>query len=375
MPGITKKILVIEDSEELRDDITEMLSLEGFSILTAPNGKEGVDLAEKEHPQLIICDIRMPIMDGYDVLEYIRSHPTTMNIPFIFLTARTGRSEWREGMALGADDYLTKPFTAEELITSVNTRLDRRRSVVEEAEERLDQLRKSIALALPHEMRTPLNAILGFSEILMTDAAILDQQQVEEMAQHINDASNRLYRLVENYVIYANLEIMKTDEKRRRLVRTGRAEYAGAIITQQAQHKAINYKRENDLHLDTPHIDGTLAIDADNLARIVMEVIDNAFKFSRQGDAVHVSATVKENMLHIRVTDNGWGMTQEDIDAIGAYMQFERAFFEQQGLGFGLTIANRMTEVHEGTFHIESIPGKTTTVHIHLPFVTEPTTA
>ncbi len=368
---MNKKILVIEDSEELRGDINEMLSLEGYNILTAPNGRAGVELAEREHPELIICDIRMPIMDGYDVLEHIRSRPSTMNIPFIFLTARTGRNEWREGMALGADDYLTKPFTAEELIASVNTRLDRRRSVVEEAEERLDQLRKSIALALPHEMRTPLNAILGFSEILMSDAGILEEVQIEEMAQHINDASNRLYRLVENYVIYANLEIMKTDEKRRRLVRTGRAEYASAIITQQAQYKAIFYNREDDLHLNTPPVEGTLAIDADNLARIVMEIVDNAFKFSQPGKPIHITTTIEGNMLHISVTDQGWGMSQEEIEAIGAYMQFERAFFEQQGLGFGLTIASRMTEVHEGKFRIESVPGKSTIVHIELPFVTE----
>ena len=366
---MSKKILVIEDSEELRGDITEMLSLEGFEILTAPNGREGVNLAEREHPELIICDIRMPIMDGYDVLEHIRSRPNTMNIPFIFLTARTGRSEWREGMSLGADDYLTKPFTAEELISSVNTRLDRRQRVVEEAEERLDKLRKSIALALPHEMRTPLNAILGFSEILMTDAYTLDNGQVEEMAQHINEASNRLYRLVENYVIYANLEIMKTDEKRRRLVRTGRAEYVSAIISQQAQHKAIHYNREKDLLVDTPPINGVLAIDADNLARIIMEIVDNAFKFSQHGEKVLVTAAREDNMLHISITDQGWGMTIEEIEAIGAYMQFERAFFEQQGLGFGLTIASQMTEVHEGRFQIDSVPGETTTVHIYLPFV------
>jgi signal transduction histidine kinase len=162
---------------------------------------------------------------------------------------------------------------------------------------------------------------------------------------------------------------MKTDEKSRRLVRTGRADYPAAIITQQAQHKAIQHNREMDLYMDTPPIDGILAIDADNLARIIMEIVDNAFKFSRPGEQVHVAATRDGDMLHIVVRDQGWGMTPEEIEAIGAYMQFERAFFEQQGLGFGLTIASRMTEVHEGTFHIESTPGESTAVHVRLPFV------
>jgi two-component system, sensor histidine kinase and response regulator len=366
---MSAKILVIEDSQELLEDISEMLLLEGFEVVTAVNGEHGIEQALHELPDLIVCDVRMPIMDGYGVLHHIRSTIKTMNIPFIFLTARTGRDEMREGMKLGADDYLTKPFTATELITSVHARLERRQNNLEETDRKLDALRNSIALALPHELRTPLNAILGFSEIMMTDYEQLSQAKAVKIATQINSSAYRLYRLIENYVIYANLELMRSDVRRRDMLQDGRTDYPALVIEQEVRQKAIDYHRETDLHVNIPSIDRAIRIDPDNFARIVKEVTDNAFKFSPEGQPVQVEVTPQQTHLMIKIHDKGWGMKPEQIESIGAYMQFERAFFEQQGLGFGLIIAYRMTEVHDGLFEIESIPEAYTLITIQLPFV------
>jgi len=118
-----KKILLIEDNLEVRENTAEILELADFEVLTARNGKEGVELAAGEFPDLIICDIMMPELDGYGVLHILSKKQSTMNIPFIFLTAKAEKSDVRKGMNLGADDYVTKPFDDTELLDAVEARL------------------------------------------------------------------------------------------------------------------------------------------------------------------------------------------------------------------------------------------------------------
>ena len=118
-----KNILVIDDNPDIRENTVEILELAGYKVHTAENGKQGVDVALREKPDVIVCDIMMPELDGYGVLHLVRKNPDTVNIPFIFLTAKTERSDFRKGMEMGADDYITKPFDDIELLNAVETRL------------------------------------------------------------------------------------------------------------------------------------------------------------------------------------------------------------------------------------------------------------
>ena len=118
-----KKILVIEDNNEIRENIAEILQLDGYETIEAANGVEGVTKAQQEMPDLIICDIMMPELDGYGVLHILGKKETTAGIPFIFLTAKVERADMRKGMNLGADDYLTKPFDDTELLDAIEMRL------------------------------------------------------------------------------------------------------------------------------------------------------------------------------------------------------------------------------------------------------------
>jgi CRP-like cAMP-binding protein/CheY-like chemotaxis protein len=118
-----KKILLIEDNHEVRENTSEILDLAGYEVVAAPNGKVGVELAQKENPDLIICDIMMPELDGYGVLHILNKKSETAGIPFIFLTAKTEKTDIRKGMNLGADDYLTKPFDDTDLLNAIEARL------------------------------------------------------------------------------------------------------------------------------------------------------------------------------------------------------------------------------------------------------------
>jgi CRP-like cAMP-binding protein/DNA-binding NarL/FixJ family response regulator len=118
-----KTILIIEDSLEVRENVAELLELGGYHVMTASNGKEGVAVAQQYHPDLILCDIMMPVLDGYGVIHLLGKNIETARIPFIFLTAKSERTDIRKGMELGADDYLMKPFSDTELLSCVEARL------------------------------------------------------------------------------------------------------------------------------------------------------------------------------------------------------------------------------------------------------------
>lgn len=118
-----KTILVIEDNEDIRENATEILTLSDYNVIAAPNGKEGIESAQKNKPDLIICDIMMPGVDGYGVLHVLHKDPNTQNIPFIFLTSKSERSDFRAAMEMGADDYITKPFAGNELLNAIESRL------------------------------------------------------------------------------------------------------------------------------------------------------------------------------------------------------------------------------------------------------------
>ncbi|WP_071190833.1 response regulator [Trichormus sp. NMC-1] len=119
-------ILIIEDEPQIRKNIQQILDLEGFATITAEDGLEGLDMAEKHQPDMIICDVMMPNLDGYGLIEVLRQKPLTADIPFIFLTAKAENNDLRQGMELGADDYLIKPFKADELIRAISTRFEKR---------------------------------------------------------------------------------------------------------------------------------------------------------------------------------------------------------------------------------------------------------
>lgn len=361
----TQKILIVEDEQALRKDIIDFLSYEGFEVFEADNGRIGIEQAKQHLPDLIVCDIMMPETDGYQMLAELQKEPRTAAIPFIFVTARTDKTDRRKGMDLGAYDYITKPFSVDELLRSIKTRLEIVDRVKQIAEDKNRELRNNIILAMPHELRTPLTVILGFSDILITDSDSMERVRIGDMAQHINRAATRLYHLVENYLVYAQIEIANNDPEYYQLFRTSQTLAPKILIEEQAIRKAQEYSRESDLAFDVDPLENIYILD-DYLRKMVEELVDNAFKFSEPGTMVEVSLCEEHHWALLRVTDHGRGMNPDQIHDIGAYMQFDRRLYEQQGSGLGLAIARRIAEIHGGHVQIESIPDQKTTITVSL---------
>jgi len=357
------RILVIEDEDLIRDSLEDLLSVEGFEVITAENGEKGVYLASQKQPDLILCDVMMPILNGYEVLEQVRQDKELSTVPFLFLTSMVDRHSNRKGMSLGADDYLEKPCTKDELLAAIAVRLGKQKVIEERIEEKMNALRSSITLSLPHELQTPLSGIMGLSELLMMQSEEVTASEVYEYANGIHRSAERLYRLIQNYLLYSKLLLLRSQGQPRFT-----AQYpcnSFVVFSNIGDRKAREYERLEDLELDITEVD--LRMSSEDLIKIADELIDNAFKYSSQGTKVCLSSYVTDAHWVLTIKDHGRGMTKAQIANIGAYIQFERRFYEQQGMGLGLVLAKTLVEFYGGNINIHSEEALGTSICIAIP--------
>lgn len=367
------KILVIEDELSVLEIIEEILAVEGFEVITATNGQLGLAAARNQLPDLIICDIQMPVLDGYEVLKTLHADAATTMIPFIFLSAKTSRSSQRLGMDLGADDYIPKPFTRDELLSAIQGRLSRHERLEKHSSQQLDQLRRNLTIALPHELRTPLQGIITSAELLGEYWDTLDREEIQDITGNIRISANRLHDLIQKFLLYTKLDLAahEPDEFNQWYVSTtGTSEL---LIESLGKQIAEKYGRLADLQLKLCE-HSCILISEKWLSTLLQELIDNAFKFSQPSSkeplrdtSVKIMSMVVKEQWQLQILDHGRGMSPEQIRSIGAYMQFERQQYEQQGSGLGLAIAERIVKIYNGTMAIESTVGLGTTVIVSLP--------
>ena len=237
----------------------------------------------------------------------------------------------------------------------------------EEAEKKFSQLRSQISLMLPHEMRTPLNGIISNAEMLAESAGSLDPKLIAEMSHEICQSGRRLERLIENFLVYAQLELVSADAQSVATLRSAWTNRAVEVVRATASAQAETVKRAGDLVLELT--DTPLAMAEDYLKKIVTELVQNALKFSDAGSAVVVRLLTAGEEIEFSVRDSGRGFSTEQIRRIGAYMQFERKMQDEQGFGLGLAIAKKLVELHGGVLTIKSNNGEGSTVIIKLPKV------
>ncbi|BAB73939.1 response regulator [Anabaena sp. FACHB-709] len=183
------KILVIEDQEDIRSIIVEMLTAENFYVMDAENGQVGITMLQKEIPDLIICDIAMPKIDGYEVVTWSRENPETEAIPFIFLTAKASQNDIRQGIELGADDYLVKPFTRAELLGAITARLEKQEIINRQTQKRLNTSYSYLASTIRNDLNNPLNYVTSISEKLINDYEFMNREEILKKIKEIYNLS------------------------------------------------------------------------------------------------------------------------------------------------------------------------------------------
>jgi CheY-like chemotaxis protein/anti-sigma regulatory factor (Ser/Thr protein kinase) len=367
------QILAIDDDAELREQTAEILHDAGYRVTTAGSGTVGLAAARQNPPDLILCDVSMPDLSGYEVLSSLRQDEAFRLTPFIFLTSKTDRHSLRQGMEGGANDYLLKPFRVEELLAAVRTQLERHQAIETHISQRLQRLRDSIALALPHELKTPLQGILAPAELLAMELTDLDRSDLAELATAISQSGHRLLGLVENVLLYTELELMGLAEAMgNQRWPLPVAEYGDAAQAYDAALAvATRYQRLPDLQIELQA--APLVVPAAKWYRALGEILDNAFKYSAAGTAVAVQGREGAAGCYcLQIRDRGCGLSPEQLASIGAFVQFERRWREQQGIGLGLAIAKRLLEIYGGRFGMESALGSGTVVRMAVPIGRQP---
>ena len=346
-----KNILLIENDNDSISLISSILLPEEYSLEIADNILKGYQQTLKKLPDLIICSRDIYDNDKPEVLNRLRDETYVSTIPFIFITDNKTTKK-KGGISTGFDFYIKKPFTKIELKKIIEVSIAKYDSMQKRSEHKLNELRGSISFSLPHEFFTPLNGILGFSEILTKEFDKLSKTEIMEMLRYIHKDAKRLKILTENFLTIAQLELIGKDKIKLEEIRKTYFINPTEIIDMITHQISKDYSREEDLILELE--DAFIRISEGYIKKVLSEIIDNAFKFSDRGTPVIASIMKNETSVMISISDNGIGMTPEQISSIGAYMQFNRKLYDQQGSGLGLIIAKKITELHGGDFIIES---------------------
>lgn len=367
------RVLLIEDEYHLLENLAENLTFEGFEVYTAENGWAGVKAALEHQPDIVVCDLMMPELDGHGVLLELRSRPSTSDIPFIFLTARAGLDDMRIGMNLGADDYLAKPCPHDTLVNTINARMakynesagryERTMEILETAltqEYESSQLKTRLLSMVAHDLRT------GLTSILSSEQLIKNYQQKLSPERHLN----YLLRIERN--VHQMLTMLDD------LLMVGEQQ-AGRVVTQIEQFDLRHLSRDiisdlSSMYGDTHPIEfmaqnGNTMIEADPryISRILMNLLGNAYKYSEEGTTITVTIRLQDDTIQLIVEDRGIGIPTDDLE--GLFDLYKRAgnVGGVRGKGIGLAVVKQAVDMHHGTIEVESAESVGTTFTITLP--------
>jgi len=354
------KILVVEDEKDVRTTIIDLLESGGYSTISAHNGKQAIKLLEYEIPDLIISDILMPEMDGYQLLEHFQKLPGASTVPFIFLSAKTDNSDVRRGMVQGADDYLTKPFRVKELLQSVKTQLEKKKRL----DKKFEDIFLDISAYVPHELRTPLIPIIGYAEIINEGIQELTKDEISEMAAKIKISSSRLHKTIEKFIRYTGIRLKLATKNNEELNNTF-TQSPQTIIEYISKKMLIELKREKDLMLEL--IDSPISISENDLEFVTEEILENALKFSNAGTPIQIKCSIKGNFYEMDITDHGRGMAKEQVTNILPFCQHDRNKFQQSGNGLGLVSVKNLMTYYGGKFQLSSELNEFTTCKLSFP--------
>lgn len=370
-------ILLVEDEVAMLIGIKNLLEAATIAIddqiyeatvMAAIDGREGIALLNQQIPDLIISDVMMPYMSGFEFLDMIQKNPAWWHIPFIFLTAYTEQKAQNEGRIQGANLYLTKPFDANTLLTYVAAQLKISFARRELQTHALDTFKKQILQILNHEFRTPLTYVVAYYDMLadgLRDASM--SRNYKEFLHGIQSGCVRLTKLVNDFLALLSLNSGESarefDQQATSipdLTAVVETVVAAKTATAQLQETTIVFSPESPL----PPIHGV----SGQINQIVQRLLDNAIKFSPPASQVQVVQRVKNNEVYIDVIDNGIGLPQQAQEQIfDLFYQHNRAQTEQQGVGAGLTIAMGLARLHQGRIAFKNNVGKGSTFTLVLP--------
>ena len=406
-------LLIIDDTPDSVRLLLNFLSERDFKVLIASDGQDGIETAMLAQPDLILLDVIMPGMDGFEVCKQLKFHENTKDIPIIFMTVRTETINKVKGFELGAADYITKPFEHEEVLARVNTQVklhklqlqlaqqkqqlfEQNQQLQEEINcrkqvevslqternalaERTDDLSKAIAklaraarlkdefLAnMSHELRSPLNAILGISEIFQEQGYDPLNNKQRKFMRTLGDSGRHLLALITDILDLAKIEADKITLQIDTVSVNEVCQMSLSMIKEMAYKKQIQIATTLDYAVDT------IQADVRRLKQIIINLLNNAIKFTPKGGSIKlvVNSDAEHGVVDFTVQDTGIGIAEKNLKHLfEPFVQLDGSLNRaQEGTGLGLSLVYRFTEMHGGSVSVESEVGQGSCFTVSLPW-------
>jgi DNA-binding response OmpR family regulator len=350
-------ILVVEDDNNVRELLEDILLASGYYVILASDAFHAFEILNSQLiPDLIISDIMMPGKTGTDFFFELREKYSYLNIPFIFLTAKSDDADCRDGMNLGADDYLKKPFKTKDLLRSIELRLIKKTRMGEN----LKLFSKSLAINIPHELRTPLVPIIGLSDLILEDYDNFTKEEINGFLTNIKSSGTKLKERINKLLIYQEIELLDLSFQYNLNKLPISAVCCIENIIDSIYEVANKFDRFPDLIVNLTKAD--LLITPEHLNLLVKELSENSFQFSKAGSVVEINGKVENNVYEFSFKDNGIGIHQNNIASFMTSMDKPEELFNPNYTGFGLFIVKKILKINRSHLKVSSVPDRGTMV-------------
>ena len=354
------QILIVDDVPQNIKVAANILRDERYKLFFATSGSDALTKVQSQSFDLILLDVMMPDMDGFQVCEQLKQVLGLYDIPIIFLTAKTDTESVVKGFELGAVDYVTKPFNGAELLARVKTHL-----ALQQAKRELQTLnatKDKFFSIIAHDLRSPFTALLGLTELIAQRIDHYTQEEILQIAEELHTSAESIHALIENLLTWSRIQ-------------RGMIEYApGAIsLNEIANHNVLLLQlrtTQKQIALVTQvHDEITAYADYYMVNTILRNLLSNAFKFTDAGGTITLSIRQKHHLVEIVVTDTGIGIPEGDLPKLFRIdVRYSRSGTSgEQGTGLGLILCKEMVEKNGGQIWVESEVGKGSTFTFTLP--------
>lgn len=360
-------IMIIDDVEQNIEILGNILHEAGYHLITATGALDAISILDNVHPDIILLDIMMPGMNGFELCEQIKANKNLQEIPIIFLTAKADTRDIIRGFEVGGIDYVTKPFNSTELLVRIQThiRTKRLREELLQANKKLEELNQTktkFFSIIAHDIRSPLSGVYT-----LLDSLAIKVKKDNEVSHYVNimqQSFQKLFNLLENLLEWSRVELDSFSINKERINILEPIRTNVSLFSELAMQKEIEIK----INSSEPRF---VNVDINMLNTIIRNLLTNAIKFTNKGGIIQINYTSKNGYLELQIKDNGVGMDQHKVKNLfsSGTVKTTPGTKNEKGSGLGLLLCREMVERNGGRIKAESEPGKGTTFYVHIELV------